>query len=327
MSPGGVAVMLKIIAVCAAVSCVATSTFAATYTRTWVSGKGVDSTECGPIASPCRTLQRAYFNTNAGGEVNILDGAGYGSLDITKAISIVNDGAGVAGVLASAGSPGINISTGLDDSVVLRGLTIEGAGVGSNGIRFTNGGSLTISNVNIQGFTPTNSDGSSGNGIYLRPGSGEPRISISNVNISDNGHAAIRFRPAVGGKIAIDRLVASNNKYGVLSDTTAATVYTYATITNSVASNNIESGFAFYAADAGFSTRESHALLSASQAGGNNTGVYISGTGVYLTMANCAMAANKTDITGPSGIIFSAGQNTVRDTIGSSFTKSNLPPF
>ena len=71
--------------------------------RTWISGKGVDQAGCGPAASPCRSLQYAHDQTSAGGEIDILDAAGYGSLVITKAISIVNDGAGLAGVLAAGG--------------------------------------------------------------------------------------------------------------------------------------------------------------------------------------------------------------------------------
>ena len=69
--------------------------------RTWVSGKGTDTAGCGPVGNPCRTLQYAHDNTAAGGEINVLDAAGYGAVAIGKAISIINDGAGVAGVLAS----------------------------------------------------------------------------------------------------------------------------------------------------------------------------------------------------------------------------------
>ena len=322
----GASVMLRVAIVCAASMCAATSAFAATYTRTWVSGKGVDSTECGPIASPCRTLQRAYFNTNAGGEVNILDGAGYGSLDITKAISIVNDGAGVAGVLASAGSPGINISTGLDDSVVLRGLTIEGAGVGSNGIRFTNGGSLTISNVNIQGFTATNGDGSSGNGIYLRPGSGQPRISISNANISDNGNAGILFRPNNdgGGRVAIDRLITTNNKYGLSADATNAATTTFPIVTNSVATNNSFAGFHFEGGAVYNAFVRTFGQLASSQAGGNLTGLIVNGN-TKMVLSGCTIAGNLSVQVSGTGQIQSIGNNSV---FGSaSLTPTPLTPY
>ena len=57
--------------------------------RTWISGKGVDQAGCGPVATPCRTLQYAHDNTNAGGEINVLDPAGYGS--------VANNGTDVSG--------------------------------------------------------------------------------------------------------------------------------------------------------------------------------------------------------------------------------------
>ena len=323
---GGLSVMLRSIVVCAAIICAATPVLATTYTRTWVSGKGVDSTDCGPIAAPCRTLQRAYFNTNAAGEINILDGAGYGSLDITKPISIVNDGAGVAGVLASAGSPGINISTGANDTVILRGLTIEGAGVGSNGIRFTNGGSLTISNVTIQGFTQTNGDGSIGNGIYLRPGSGSPRVAITNTNISDNGFAAIRYKPSSGGKIFVDRTVMANNAHGFVGDTTSSSSEpSYVMITNSVAANNNSNGFMF----TGPYSQTYGSLwvhLSSSQAGNNDYGLYMGGVYAYVYLFNCSLSQNVTgDVGGSGGIISSIGNNMVPAIRGSQ--KSAISPY
>src|SRR5438034_6164872 len=68
----------------------------------FVSGHGVDSNPC-TLAAPCRSFQRAHDMTNANGEIDVLDPAGYGSLTITKAISIVNDGIGTARVIAPSG--------------------------------------------------------------------------------------------------------------------------------------------------------------------------------------------------------------------------------
>ena len=62
-------------------------------TRTWVSGKGTDAGAC-TVTAPCRTFAFALTQTNAGGEIDVLDPAGYGAVTIAKAISIVNDGVG-----------------------------------------------------------------------------------------------------------------------------------------------------------------------------------------------------------------------------------------
>src|SRR5450631_2085445 len=91
--------------------------------RTWVSGHGADSGACTPTA-PCRTFAFALTQTTAGGEIDVLDPAGYGTVIITQAISIVNDGVGVAGIQAGFGLNGVTINAGASDSVHLRGLTI-----------------------------------------------------------------------------------------------------------------------------------------------------------------------------------------------------------
>ena len=55
---------------------------------------------------------------------------------------------------------------GRNDAVVLRGLTIEGAGVGANGVVFNAGGSLLIASCFIQGFA--GGDENHGNGILFQ---------------------------------------------------------------------------------------------------------------------------------------------------------------
>src|SRR5471032_56427 len=103
--------------------------------RSFVSGHGSDAAAC-TLAAPCRTLAHAFSLTNAGGEIDVLDPAGYGSLTIDRAISIVNDGVGTAGVIVPSGGTGIIINAGPNEAVSLRGLSIEGAGVGQTGIQF-----------------------------------------------------------------------------------------------------------------------------------------------------------------------------------------------
>src|SRR5450759_891694 len=76
--------------------------------RSFVSGHGLDTNAC-TLAAPCRTLAGAFLATNAGGEIDVLDTAGYGALTINKAISIVNDGA-VASVLVPSGGTGLTLN-------------------------------------------------------------------------------------------------------------------------------------------------------------------------------------------------------------------------
>jgi hypothetical protein len=120
--------------------------------RAWVSGHGTDASGCGAPTDPCRSLQYVHDNIiNAGGEVDILDPAGYGTITISKAISIVNDGVGTAGIQAVSGNA-VTINAGASDAVTLRGLNIDGLGTGQNGIVFNSGANLTVVNCIIRHF-------------------------------------------------------------------------------------------------------------------------------------------------------------------------------
>src|ERR1700742_1432824 len=56
-------------------------------TRTWVSGVGDDVNPCSRTA-PCKTFAGAISKTAAGGEIDCLDPGGFGTVTITKSITI-----------------------------------------------------------------------------------------------------------------------------------------------------------------------------------------------------------------------------------------------
>src|SRR6202034_2595787 len=88
-------------------------------TRTWVSGVGDDANPCSRTA-PCMTFAGAISKTAAGGEIDALDPGGFGSVTITKSITIDGGGGGgVASVMASAGTTGITVSAGATDIVTI----------------------------------------------------------------------------------------------------------------------------------------------------------------------------------------------------------------
>lgn len=215
-----------------------TSAFALN-TRTWISGTGVDQAGCGPIATPCRTLQYAHDQTSSGGEIDVKDSAGYGSVVITKAINIVGDGS-LAGVLAPATGNGITINAGGADKIILRGLTIEGAAVGYNGIVFNSGGALDVANCVIQNFVGTGP--AIGNGILLAPASGAPVFTIADTNLSYNGFAGLNYYPATGSAVksslVIDHVISTSNPLGILVNTPTISGVTSVTVSNSISAKN-----------------------------------------------------------------------------------------
>src|SRR5271169_3640458 len=95
--------------------------------RVFVAAQGSDGNPC-TFGAPCRTFQHAHDTVAASGEIDVLDPAGYGSLTITKAISI--QGHGFSGISVTTGNTAITINAGSTDAVNLNGLLIDGAGVG-----------------------------------------------------------------------------------------------------------------------------------------------------------------------------------------------------
>ncbi|MEY2395310.1 MAG: hypothetical protein QOF94_1655, partial [Acidobacteriaceae bacterium] len=100
-------------------------------TRTWVSGVGDDANPCSRTA-PCKTFAGAISKTAEGGEIDVLDPGGFGTLTITKAITIDGThGSGFGSVLnSSTNGFNVNITTGThvnDAVVILRSIYIQGA--------------------------------------------------------------------------------------------------------------------------------------------------------------------------------------------------------
>ena len=119
-------------------------------TRTWVSGVGDDVNPCSRTA-PCKTFAGAISKTATGGEIDCIDPGGFGAVTITKSITI--DGGGTLASILSSGTTGITINAPAGSVVVIRNLSINGAGTGLNGIRMIAGGTLSVENVVISNVT------------------------------------------------------------------------------------------------------------------------------------------------------------------------------
>src|SRR5213078_5320704 len=106
-------------------------------TRTWVSGVGDDANPCSRTA-PCKTFAGAISKTATGGEISVLDPGGFGAVTIGKGITINGTGT-LAGILNSLGVNGIVVNAPAPDTVIIREVSINGAGTGANGIRYLAG--------------------------------------------------------------------------------------------------------------------------------------------------------------------------------------------
>lgn len=174
-------------------------------TRTWVSGVGDDANPCSRTA-PCKTFAGAISKTATGGIIDAMDDGGYGTLTITKSITI--DGGGhAASVLAGGTTNGITINAPADADVVLRGLDITGAGScggpssALSGLQLVGARSVRVDDVTISQFqqavnTPlTNSSAD----IFVD-------MALNHVDVSNNCVAGLMFSPDAGhrGRVTID---------------------------------------------------------------------------------------------------------------------------
>ena len=280
-----------------AVAVLGVSTLAeAQATRTWVSGVGDDVNPCSRTA-PCKTFAGAISKTAAGGEINVIDPGAYGAVTITKSLSIVAVG-NTAGVLATLGSNGIIVNAGVNDNIVLRGLDINGAGTGGNGIRMLAGASLTVEECQIYGFT--------GKGIDVATSTAS-QVFVKDTVIRNNpgatGGGIQLARTGAGSVVAtIDRVRLERNRFGVRVEDAAR-----ATVRDSSASNNSTNGFVAFSAGGASTLTLEHALA----ADNTNNGISALGAAATVRLSNTTVIGNGTGLNAGGGAIVSFGNNQV----------------
>jgi hypothetical protein len=177
----------------AAVVTLALATVAqAQATRTWVSGVGDDVNPCSRTA-PCKTWAGAISKTAPGGEIDALDPGGFGSVTITKSITL-DGGSALASILAS-GFNGIVINAANTDTVNIRRLSINGANGGLIGIKVFQAKQVNIENTFIFGFT-----GSPGRGVSIEPSTATSvgGVSLFNTVVSHNFGTGVALFPPAG---------------------------------------------------------------------------------------------------------------------------------
>lgn len=229
-------------------------------TRTWVSGVGDDVNPCSRTA-PCKTFAGAISKTATNGEIDALDPAGFGAVTITKSITIDGSPTGVGGIL-NAGVTGviINITAAGDvrKAVTLRGLSIQGAGTGLNGIRYLAATRVFVENCFISGMNGAPGHGidvssttggflelqnttitnNTGNGVNMNPSSGNTSLHLhmSNSRVQGNGGSGVVLGSNAQGTL-FNSVMSQNSGAGVFVSQTAGGT-TEAAVDHCVVSNN-----------------------------------------------------------------------------------------
>lgn len=268
--------------------------------RVFVAAQGSDSNPC-TFAAPCRTFNRAASAVAAGGEIDVLDPAEYGSLSITKALSV--QGHGFAGLSpAAAASAGIVVQVGPTDKVNLKGLIIEGNNFGAVGLLFNTGGSLVLKNSVVRNWR--------GAGIGIQPTDttplGSPDIAhdivISNTLVEHNGDHGIFVQAAHGVTPAILTLNVLLNRVEIY--------------------DNVHQGFGIYSNFGGFIRATAVDTVSAR----NSTNFFALGTscnaGVTATLELVRVTAFAS--TSPNEVF---AQDKAEITVGQSSLRGNTFPW
>jgi len=297
---------------------------AAANTRTFVASFGLDSQPC-TLALPCRGFTVALAATDPGGEIVVLDSAGYGAVTIGKSVSITVP-AGVYAGVSVLGGDGITIN-GAGINVALTGLTINGQG-GTHGIRFIQGARLSVDNCQVVGMggnglrvegagtivvTRSAIRSSAQQGVFVNAAA---NVSIIRSRIQASGNDGIAMSGGASGsvvrtlvadsgawgvvasqtsagttRIALDdATITDNDLDGVLADATGASANARVDVTNSLVARNFNGLYAF-AQPGGSTTMSStgNAVVENTQAG---VTTFASGGTAALRAARTAVFRN-----------------------------------
>lgn len=276
-------------------------------TRTWVSGVGDDVNPCSRTA-PCKTFAGAISKTAAGGEINVIDPGGYGAVTITKSITI--DGAGTMASILASGTNGVVVN-GAGVRVTLRNLSINGAGTGTNnisglnGIRFLNGASLTVENVNIFGFSQ--------HGIDFQPSASSELFvqnsTIEHVLATTGGGILVKPGAAASVSGSIHNVRLLNNLFGIRIEDRSTI-----SLSNCEISGNTNNGVFVFSGGAAAQATVDNCLISGNGGSSIHAGIKATNSLATVNIANNTVTGNFVGLLSElGGSIVSLGNNSVVD--------------
>jgi len=301
--------------------------------RTFVASTGSDANACS-LAFPCRSFDIAIGQTLLGGEVIVLDSAGYGPATIAQAVSIIAPPGVYAGISVFSGiglavnAPGAKIT--------LRGLTINSLG-GTTGISFVAGQTLYLDSVDVTNFPTAGLSASvgaagsvfmtnssfrdNGTGAIFNATSGALTISIETSVFAHNG-TGISFRDGTLGSVHRATMSGGTTGLAVAPPTSGKT----ATIEARDCTISDNSGAGVTATQTGAASPVNLLSLVGSQVSGNATGVVVTGINSSAYVSDTTITRNATGVNpASSGTIVSGGDNRLVNNVSNGAFSSTVP--
>jgi hypothetical protein len=265
--------------------------------RTFVASTGNDANPCS-LALPCRGFAAAIAQVMVGGEVIVLDSAGYGPVTITQSVSLIAPAGVYAGVSVLVLPPpavgpfvGVTIN-GSGIKVVLQNIAINGLG-GNYGILIQQAAQVDVNNCTISNFTlaglysiATNTqlnvrdtlvrDNSSPGafGIWL---AAPTRAVLERVHVVRSGSDGIRAE--AGADVSVKRgVLAGNGGAGLIASAMAGTTVE-ATVEDSLIADNSGDGLDATATGSGAVAQLSATQNTITRNTSNGVGVSTSASG------------------------------------------------
>lgn len=211
-------------------------------TRTWVahSPTGDDANPCSRTA-PCSTYSGAISKTAVNGEIDVLDHGGFGTVTITKSLTIDGTGSFASSLASSTIGFIVNITEPTDTkkTVRLRGLTMNGTGgiagpnTGTRGVRVLSALAVHVEDCVIDAFSV--------DGIEVIVGTAMvTELHVRNTVIRNCVSDGISLTNSVAGGLVlatIDNTQLSNNGTGLNANQRSR-----ASVRNSTVSSNTTNG-------------------------------------------------------------------------------------
>jgi len=274
-----------------------TASFAhAQATRTGVSGVGDDANPCSRTA-PCKTFAGAISKTAVGGFIDVLDPGGFGTVTITKSITIDGSGGSIAGVLTSSGINGIIIN-GANIIVHLRNLSIESSlpgapsGQGLNGVNVIAAAQVHVEHCVIASFTNSAINFQTAGSLFVNDTTimnntsggivvGNGRANIDRLFASGNGNAVVVTGPAL---VSVSNSTATGGSAGFAAIVNAAAVLN---INNCMVTGNTNG----IQVNSGATARVSNTLIASN----SSTGLSNDGISFIVSLQGNSLTGNPTN--------------------------------